>query len=118
MVNRHLFRSTPARPTSEATSTDTLTDTLQHTEEAQHFLPGNPPVHLTPSFTLQPEILAFHFLFLLVTRLFEHPITNGPVPSLDMFWDHTAYAVYYQYHRSVLELGRATMRLKRARRLL
>ena len=29
-----------------------------------------------------------------------------------MFWDPTAYAVYYQYHRSIVELGRATMRLK------
>ena len=107
MVNEHLFRSTLARQTSEATSTDTLTDTFQHTEEAQHFLPDNPPIHLTPSFTIQPELLAFHtlldFLFLLVTRLFEHPITNGPVPSLDMFWDRTAYAEYYQYHRSIVE---------------
>ena len=89
MVNERLFRSTLARQTSEATSTDTLTDTFQHTEEAQHFLPDNPPIYLTPSFTLQPELLAFHtlldYLFLLVTRLFEHPITNGPVPASTCF---------------------------------
>ena len=77
MVNEHLFRSTLARPTSEATSTDTLNGTFPHTEEAQHFLPGNPPLHLTPSFTFQPEMLAFHtlldFLSLLVTRLIQSP---------------------------------------------
>ena len=42
----------------------------------------------------------------------------APVPDTTMFVDYNAYCLYYQYHCSVVDLGRATMRLMRARRLL
>ena len=122
MANERPPRTTPVQPASEATAAHTPPTTPQHTHVTPPFLPGNGPIHLAPSFTHQPEILYLHnlldILFLLVTRLLEHLMTSGPVPSTTMFLDHKPYSVYYQYYCSVVDLGRASMHLQRARRLL
>ena len=52
----------------------------------------------------------------LVTHIMEHPLADGPVP--DRFVDHNTYRLFYQFHLTLTDLGRATLRLTRARRLL
>ena len=103
-------------------STHTPPSIASHTHSTQPFLPGNGPVHLASSLTYQPEILLLHrlldILSLLVTQILEHPMAGGPVPNTTMFVDRNAFCLYHQYHSSVVDLGRATMRLMRARRLL
>ena len=104
------------------TSTHAQPSFAHRTHSTTHFLPGNGPLHLAPSHTHQPEILLLHkqfeILSLLVSQILEHPMAAAPVPDSTMFADYNAYCLYYQYHCSIVDLGRATMRLMRARRLL
>ena len=92
-----------------------------HTQSTPPFLPGNGPIHLAPSLTHQPELLLlnrlFDILFALVTHILEHPKADGLLPDPTMFVDDNAFRLFHQYHSSVVDLGRATMRLMRARRL-
>ena len=87
-----------------------------------HFLPDNPPPHLTPSLTHQPELLYMQGLLdslaNVVTQILNHPMIDSPVPDHTLFTDADAFRLYFQYHQSVTELARITMRLKRASRLL
>ena len=87
-----------------------------------YFLPGSPPPHLHPSATHQPETLLMQTLLdtlaTIVTQILNHPMIDSPVPDHHLFNDGDAYRLYYQYHRSVVELARNTARLKRASRLL
>ena len=87
-----------------------------------HFLPDNPPPHLTPSLTHQPELLYMQDLLdslaNVVTQILNHPMIDSPVPDHTLFTDADAFRLYFQYHQSVTELARITMRLKRASRLL
>ena len=93
----------------------------RHTATSTPFLPGNPPLHLAPSITHQPELLLlrwlFETLFMLVTRILEHPIAAGPVPDPSLFADNNAYQLFCQLHRSIIQLGHDTLHLMRARRL-
>ena len=112
---------TSYQPGSTPTPLTTATQHI-HTHPNQPFLPGIGPIHLTPSITHQPELLLlsrmFDILFALVTHILEHPMADGPLPDTTMFVDDNAFRLFRQYHRSVVDLGRATMRLMRARRLL
>ena len=107
----NLDTSTSYQPGSTPTPMTTVTQHLR-TQPNQPFLPGNGPIHLAPSITHQPELLLlsrmFDIFFLLVTHILERP----------MFVDDNAFRLFHQYHHSVVDLGRATMRLMRARRLL
>ena len=53
-----------------------------------------------------------------VTQILNHPMIDSPVPDHTLFTDADAFRLYFQYHQSVTELARITMRLKRASRLL
>ena len=96
--------------------------TEQDPANMTYFLPGNPPPHLAPSITHQPETLLMQTLLdslaTVVTPILNHPMIDGPVPDHHLFTDVDAYRLYFQYHSSVVELARNTMRLKRASRLL
>ena len=87
-----------------------------------HFLPGNPPPHLNPSLTHQPELLFMQSLLdslaNVVTQILNHPMIDSPVPDHTLFIDADAFRLYFQYRQSVTELARITMRLKRTSRLL
>ena len=87
-----------------------------------YFLPDNPPPHLTPSLTHQPELLFTQSLLdslaNVVTQILNHPMIDSPIPDHTLFTDADAFRLYFQYHQSVTELARITMRLKRASRLL
>ena len=48
----------------------------------------------------------------------DHPLAEGPIPDPSMFVDSNAYRLFRQFHRSLVDLGRATLGLMRARRLL
>ena len=60
----------------------------------------------------------FDTLFTLVTRILDHPIAEGPIPDPSMLVDDNAYQLFHQFHRSLANLGRDTLRPMRARRLL
>ena len=96
--------------------------TEQDPANMTYFLPGNPPPHLAPSITHQPETLLMQTLLdsltTVVTQILNHPMIDGPAPDHHLFTDVDAYRLYFQYHSSVVELARNTMRLKRASRLL
>ena len=123
MAAAHPHDTSGTQPTSGVNTSrqHTPQSTAPHTQSTQPFLPGNGPIHLAPSLTHQPEILLLHrlfdILFLLVTHILEHPMAGGPVPDTTMFVDHNAFCLFHQYHSRVVDLGRATMRLMRARRL-
>ena len=96
----------------------------QKLHQQQHFnsnVTQRPPLHLAPSITHQPELLLlrwlFETLFMLVTRILEHPIAAGPVPDPSLFADNNAYQLFCQLHRSIIQLGHDTLHLMRARRL-
>ena len=112
--------NTGHQPGSTHTPQSTAPHNL-HTQSTQPFLPGNGPLHLAPSLTHQPELLLLHrlfdMMFALVTHILEHPMAAGPIPDPTMFVDN-AFRLFHQYHSSVVDLGRAAMRLMRARRLL
>ena len=96
--------------------------TEQDPTNMTYFLPDNPPPHLAPSVTHQPETLLMQALLdtlaAVVTQILNHPMIDSPVPDLNLFTDVDACRLYFQYHRSAVELARHTMRLKRASRLL
>ena len=96
--------------------------TEQTSATETYFLPDNPPPHLTPSLTHQPELLFTQgFLDSLanaVTQIPNHPMIDSPIPDHTLFTDADAFRLYFQYHQSATELARITMRLKRASRLL
>ena len=48
----------------------------------------------------------------------DHPLAEGAIPDPSMFVDSNAYQLFRQVHSSLVDLGRATLRLTRARRLL
>ena len=54
-----------------------------------HFLPDNPPPHLTPSLTHQPELLYMQGLLdslaNVVTQTLNHPMIDSPVPDHTLF---------------------------------
>ena len=113
--------NTGHQPGSTHTPQSTAPHNL-HTQPTQTFLPGNGPTRPAPSFTHQPELLFLHrlfdILFVLVTHILEHPMAHGSIPDPTMFVDDNAFRLFHQYHSSIVDPGRATMRLKRARRLL
>ena len=115
-------RDSAPQPGSEPTPTTvTAFQPHSHTATSTPFLPGNPPLHLAPSITHQPELLLlrwmFETFFTLVTRILEHPIAAGPVPDPSLFADNNAYQLFCQLHRSIIQLGHDTLHLMRARRL-
>ena len=59
----------------------------------------------------------FDALFMLVTHIMDHPLAEGPIPDPSMFVDTNAYQLFRQFHHSLVDLGPATLRLTRARRL-
>ena len=114
-------RNSSPQPGSQPTPTAAFPQQA-HTATSTRFLPGNPPLHLAPSITHQPELLLlswmFDALFMLVTRILDHPIAEGPIPDPSMLVDDNAYQLFHQFHRSLANLGRDTLRPMRARRLL
>ena len=96
--------------------------TEQSSATETYFLPDNPPPHLTPSLTHQPELLLAQGLLdclaNVVNQLLNHPMINSPIPDNTLFTDTDAFRLYFQYHESVTKLARITLRLKRASRLL
>ena len=54
----------------------------------------------------------------MVNQILNHPTINSPIPDNTLFTDNDAFRLYFQYHESVTELARITLRLKRASRLL
>ena len=96
--------------------------TEQSSATETYFLPDNPPPHLTPSLTHQPELLLLQGLLdclaNVVNQILNHPTINSPIPDNTLFTDTDAFRLYFQYHESVTELARITLRLKRASRLL
>ena len=89
---------------------------------ATYFLPDNPPPHLTPSLTHQPELYLLHSLIdclaNVVNQLLKHPTINSPLPDNTLFADYETFRLYVQYHDTVTELARQTLRLKRVSKLL
>ena len=108
-------------PTSEPTPT-TAFQQHHNTATSTPFLPGNPPIHLAPSITHQPEPLLlswmFDTLYMLVTRILGHPIAAGPMPDPNLCAGNNAHQLFYQFHRSIVRLRQNTLHLMRARRLL
>ena len=45
-------------------------------------------------------------------------MADGPLPDPNMFVDDNAFRLFHQFHHSLVDLGRATLRLMQARRLL
>ena len=114
-------RDSLPRPTSEPTPT-TAFQQHHNTATSTPFLPGNPPIHLAPSITHQPEPLLlswmFDTLYMLVTRILGHPIAAGPMPDPNLCAGNNAHQLFYQFHRSIVRLRQNTLHLMRARRLL
>ena len=107
-------RNSPPQPGSQPPPTAAFPQQA-HTATSTRFLPGNAPLHLAPSIT---HSWMFDTLFMLVTRILDRPIAEGPTPDPSMFVDDNAYQLFHQFHHSLVNLGHDTLRLMRARRLL
>ena len=96
--------------------------TEQSSAAETYFLPDNPPPHLTPSLTHNPELPLLQGLLdclaNVVNQLLNHPTINSPIPDNTLFTGTDAFRLYFQYHESITELTRITLRLKRASKLL
>ena len=112
--NHHLTSQPTPHPTAAAAFTAQAPN--------KRFLPGNGPIHLAPSITHQPELLLLSWMLdtlsMLVRHIMEHPLSAGPTPDPTMFVDNNAYRLFYQLQLTLTDLGRATLRLIRAQRLL